>query len=64
MQVSNTVDCNGLSPAPTILRIKQALVGLQDGELPLNVLVDSDCDCENLADSLGSLASDVQWATA
>ena len=29
MQVSNTIDCNGLSPAPTLLRIMQAL-GIED----------------------------------
>lgn len=61
MHVSNTIDCNGLSPAPTVLRIKQALIWLPDDDLPLNVLVDSECDCEHLADSLGKLADDVSF---
>ncbi|HAI30539.1 MAG TPA: hypothetical protein DCM48_13555 [Thalassospira sp.] len=63
MQVSNTIDCNGLSPAPTLLRIMQALVGREDGASPLNVLVGSDCNCERLADSLGPLADEVQLAS-
>lgn len=63
MQVSNTIDCNGLSPAPTLLRIMQALVGREDGASPLNVLVGSDCNCERLADSLGPLAEEVQLAS-
>ncbi|WP_156111715.1 hypothetical protein [Thalassospira australica] len=60
MQVSNTIDCNGLSPAPTLLRIMQALVGRDDCGAPLNVLVGSDCNCDRLAASLGPLAGDVQ----
>lgn len=63
MHVSNTLDCNGLPAAPTILRIKQALIGRSGGDLPLNVLVGSDCDCEDLASSLGSLAEDVHLAS-
>ena len=63
MHLSNPIDCNGLSPAPTVLRIKQALVGLPDDELPLNVLIGSECDCEHLASSLGALAGDVHLAS-
>jgi len=63
MQVSNTIDCNGLSPAPTLLRIMQALVGREDSTSPLNVLVGADCNCESLAVSLGPLAQDVQLAS-
>ncbi|WP_152630732.1 hypothetical protein [Thalassospira sp. HJ] len=63
MQVSNTIDCNGLSPAPTLLRIMQALVGREDSASPLNVLVGADCNCERLADSLGELAEEVQLAS-
>ncbi|MEG3619079.1 hypothetical protein V5T82_11485 [Magnetovibrio sp. PR-2] len=59
MHVTNTIDCNGLSPATTILRIKQALIARPEDDLPLNVLIDSNCDCDDLADSLGDLAEDV-----
>ena len=30
MHVSNTINCSGLSTAPTVLRIKQALIGVPD----------------------------------
>ncbi|WP_430473581.1 hypothetical protein ACQ0MK_16800 [Thalassospira lucentensis] len=63
MQVSDTIDCNGLSPAPTVLRIMQALVGRTDTDLPLNVLVGAECNCKHLAVSLGELADDVHLAS-
>ncbi|MCC9621359.1 hypothetical protein LPB41_06590 [Thalassospira sp. MA62] len=63
MQVSDTIDCNGLSAAPTLLRIKQALTGREDTDLPLNVLVGEDCDCEGLAGCLGHHAGDVLIAS-
>lgn len=63
MHVSDTIDCNGLSPAPTLLRIMQALVGREDTDLPLNVLVGSQCNCEHLAVSLGQLANEVHLAS-
>ncbi|KZM50805.1 hypothetical protein OA90_07280 [Labrenzia sp. OB1] len=53
MDVTNAIDCNGLSAAPTLLRIKQALVGLVDHALPLEILVDEGCDQERLRRSLG-----------
>lgn len=62
MHVPSTIDCHGLSPATTILRIKQALVSLPDEGLPLTVLVDSNCDCDDLEVSLGALAEDVELA--
>lgn len=63
MQASNTIDCNGLSPAPTLLRIMQALVGRENSVSPLNVLVGSDCNCDHLTDSLGPLAGNVQLSS-
>ena len=63
MHVSNTINCNGLSTAPTVLRIKQALTGLSDDNLPLGVLVDSECDCTRVVSSLGPLAGDVCLAS-
>ncbi len=53
MNVTNAIDCNGLSAAPTLLRIKQALVGLVDNALPLEILVDAGCDRDRLRRSLG-----------
>lgn len=53
MEVTNAIDCNGLSAAPTLLRIKQALVGRVDDALPLEFLVDADCDRDRLRRSLG-----------
>lgn len=61
MKLANAIDCNGLSPAPTVLRIKQALIGREKGMLPLNILVDSGCDQAMLATSLGKLARDVRF---
>jgi hypothetical protein len=60
MSVSTIIDCNGLSDAPTVLRIKQALIGLENKNLPLGVLLDDGCDCDRIEQSLGSLASDVR----
>ncbi len=56
MQVSQTLDCNGLSEAPTVLRIKQALVG-SDAGAKVGVMVGPNCDCDRVAGSLGVLAS-------
>jgi hypothetical protein len=61
MQISNTIDCNGLSEAPTVLRIKQALVGQEDKVLPIEILVGADCDCDRLTASLGTLAKDIRF---
>lgn len=63
MHLSNTINCSGLTAAPTVLRIKQALVGLSQDRLPLNVLVDTECDCKHLERSLGLLAGDVQLSS-
>ncbi|GKX33602.1 MAG: hypothetical protein MnENMB40S_12200 [Rhizobiaceae bacterium MnEN-MB40S] len=63
MHVSNTINCSGLSTAPTVLRIKQALIGLPDSKLPLSVLVDTACDCARLVSSLGAMAGDVYLAS-
>ena len=63
MHVSNTINCNGLSTAPIVLRIKQALTALSDDNLPLGVLVDSECDCTRVVSSLGPLAGDVYLAS-
>lgn len=58
--IANAIDCNGLSAAPTVLRIKQALVGHDGGALPIDILVGADCDCDRLTASLGKLAKDVR----
>lgn len=60
MKVSEKLNCNGLSVAPTVLRIKQALIGNVEKKLPLEILVGEDCDLEHLASSLGSLSKDVR----
>jgi len=60
MQISNAINCNGLSAAPTVLRIKQALVGHDGKDLPLEFLVGADCDCDRLTALLGKLAKDVR----
>lgn len=61
MKLTNTIDCNGLSPAPTILRIKQALTGREKSKLPLHFVVDSGCDQARLMSSLGKLARHVRF---
>ncbi|GAB4520980.1 MAG: hypothetical protein Tsb0019_22200 [Roseibium sp.] len=60
MGITNAIDCNGLSTAPTLLRIKQALVGRVDDALPLKILVDADCDRDRLRRSLGRLKDAVR----
>lgn len=64
MQGSHTLDCNGLSHAPTVLRIKQALVSKHAGSGRVGVLVDAECDRARLAASLGKLARRVDWLPA
>lgn len=63
MQVSQTLDCNGLSEAPTVLRIKQALVGCDAGDL-FGVMVGPDCDRDRVTGSLGALASRIHLVPA
>lgn len=63
MNLANTLDCSGLSIAPTVLRIKQALIGLTDADLPLGVSVGSDSDCKRIEASLGNAREDVQLLT-
>jgi hypothetical protein len=63
MHVSQTLDCNGLSNAPTVLRIKQALVDQPDDKLPIGVLVGPDCDIDRISSSLGDLADDIHLMT-
>lgn len=57
---ANAIDCNGLSPAPTVLRIKQALIGRARDSRPLDILLDPACDTSSLARSLGKLADRVR----
>ncbi len=60
MEMTNAIDCNGLSAAPTILRIKQALVGRCRTTLPIQILVDAECDRDHLRRSLGRHVNDVR----
>jgi hypothetical protein len=53
MQATNAINCNGLSAAPILLRIKQALVGRVNDTSQLEILVDADCDRDRLRPSLG-----------
>lgn len=60
MQRSHTLDCHGLPHAPTVLRIKQALVGKAPGSSRVGVLVGADCDHAQITGSLGQLASRIE----
>jgi len=60
MKPLNAINCNGLSPAPTVLRIKQALIGRAKDARPLEILLDPACDRSKLAQSLGKLADHVR----
>ncbi|MEJ2409534.1 MAG: hypothetical protein P8Y58_01305 [Novosphingobium sp.] len=64
MYVSHTLDCSGLSNAPAVLRIKQALVGRKTGAPRIGVLVSEDCDMERIAGSLGSAVNQVRLLPA
>ena len=63
MHVARTLDCSGLSNAPTVLRIKQALAGATDRDEPIGVLLGENCDCDRIAGSLGSAADQVHLIT-
>lgn len=60
MHVMPTLDCSGLSIAPAVLRIKQALVGRKDSEPRIGVLIGESCDLERIAGSLGPASDHVR----
>ncbi|GGD65693.1 hypothetical protein [Croceicoccus mobilis] len=59
-----TLDCNGLSEIPTVLRIKQALVGWTEAGGEIGVLVGSHCDHDRITGSLGAMADRVRLVSA
>jgi len=57
MTHSAAINCDGLSTALTLLRIKQALITAAEKKLlPLQVSVSNMCDRESLKQSLGQQA--------
>ena len=60
MKISGKLNCIGLSMAPTILRIKQAMVDKAERKAPLEILVSTECDLDRLKASLGKLSKDVR----
>lgn len=63
MEVSSTtLDCRGLTPALTILRIKQAISSSRYADAPLRVILGPDCRREHVASALGTAAGRLQYA--
>jgi diaminopimelate decarboxylase len=65
MEASSTIlDCRGLTPALTILRIKQAVCSSQASGAPLRVILGVDCEREHVSNALAELAERVRYVAA
>lgn len=65
MEVSSaTLDCRGLTPALTVLRIKQAMSSSQNSGAQLRVMLGAECGRENVARALGEFAGRLQYVTS
>lgn len=58
--VNSAIDCRGLDPALTVLRIKQAIHSTPQHALPLRVRLGEDCARDAVATGLRALACDVR----
>jgi diaminopimelate decarboxylase len=55
------LDCRGLTPALTVLRIKQAVCSRQDSDVPLRVILAAECKREQVSNALAELAARVRY---
>jgi diaminopimelate decarboxylase len=55
------LDCRGLTPALTVLRIRQAVYSSQTSDVPLHVILAADCRREHVSDALAELAERVRY---
>jgi diaminopimelate decarboxylase len=61
---SSTLDCRGLTPALAILRIKQAISVTAGADVPLRVMLGTDCERDEVARALGGLNGRVRYVVA
>ncbi|MGM1059842.1 diaminopimelate decarboxylase [Saccharothrix sp. Mg75] len=59
---SPTLDCRGLTPALTVLRIKQAISSGRDAHAPVRVVLDSGCGRDHVSGALGEAAGRLRYA--
>ncbi|HXP78230.1 MAG TPA: diaminopimelate decarboxylase [Stellaceae bacterium] len=55
------LDCRGLTPALTVLRIKQALSSGPARDTPLSVILGAECTREHISNALGEVATRVRY---
>lgn len=55
------LDCRGLTPALTVLRIKQAVTASQPAPIPLRVILAADCERERVSGALPGLSERVRY---
>lgn len=60
---SEALDCRGLTPALTVLRIKQAVCAAQSDDAPLPVILGAECSQEMVSRALAELAKQVRYVT-
>lgn len=60
---SDTLDCRGLTPALTVLRIKQAVCATRFDDGPLPVILGAECSQENVSRALAELAMRVRYVS-
>ncbi|MGI8666140.1 MAG: diaminopimelate decarboxylase [Jatrophihabitans sp.] len=58
---SATLDCRGLTPALTVLRIKQAVCASQASDPPLRVILGTECEWEQVCYALAEVAERVRY---
>lgn len=58
---SATLDCRGLTPALTVLRIKQAVCSSQPSDPPLRVILGAECKWEHVSSALAELTDRVRY---
>jgi len=58
------LDCRGLTPALTVLRIKQTVCSSQASDDPLNVILGAECEREHVSNALAELAERVRYVAS
>lgn len=61
---STTLDCRGLTPALTVLRVKQAISSSKNSDDQLRVMLGPGCVRENVSNALGEFAGRIQYVTS
>lgn len=61
--LTTSLDCRGLTPALSILRIKQAILSSKRRDAKFKVIFGSGCASTNVANALGAMAAQVEYVS-